>query len=154
MKRFLKKKLVYLFVAVFGLLSLSGCGSSDKSNAATKTNDIAEAKNLKIVTTIFPEYDWVREVMGERFAEADVTLLLQNGVDLHSFQPTSEDMVKIATCDLFIYVGGESDGWVDDALKNATNKDMVVLDLMELLADSVKEEEIVEGMEAEEEEEE
>ena len=154
MKRFLKKKLVYLFVAVFGLLSLSGCGSSDKSNAATKTNDIAEAKNLKIVTTIFPEYDWVREVMGERFAEADVTLLLQNGVDLHSFQPTSEDMVKIATCDLFIYVGGESDGWVDDALKNATNKDMIVLDLMELLADSVKEEEIVEGMEAEEEEEE
>ena len=51
-------------------------------------------------------------------------MLLDNGVDLHSYQPTSDDILKISDCDLFVYVGGESDGWVDDALKNATNKDI------------------------------
>ena len=73
-------------------------------------------------------------------------MLLDNGVDLHSYQPTVDDMVKIANCDLFIYVGGESDGWVEDALKNAVNKDMKVINLLEVLGDSVKEEETVEGM--------
>ena len=105
---------------------------------------------LNIVTTIFPEYDWVREILGEKFPDANVTMLLDNGVDLHSYQPTVDDMVKIANCDLFIYVGGESDSWVDDALKNATNKDMKVINLLEVLGDSVKEEETVEGMQEEE----
>ena len=67
------------------------------------------AKRLSIVTTIFPEYDWVRQILGEKFPDADVTMLLDNGVDLHSYQPTVDDIVKIATCDIFIYVGGESD---------------------------------------------
>ncbi len=81
-------------------------------------------------------------------------MLLDNGVDLHSYQPTAEDIIKISTCDLFIYVGGESDGWVDDALAEAVNKDMKVINLLETLGDNVKEEELVEGMEGEEEEEE
>lgn len=108
------------------------------------------AKKLSIVTTIFPEYDWVRQILGDKFSDADVTMLLDNGVDLHSYQPTVDDMVKIANCDLFIYVGGESDGWVEGALKNAVNKNMKVINLLEVLGDSVKEEEIVEGMQEEE----
>ncbi|MBQ9234526.1 MAG: zinc ABC transporter substrate-binding protein, partial [Lachnospiraceae bacterium] len=84
--------------------------------------------------------------------DAEVTMLLDNGVDLHSFQPTAADIATIATCDVFIYVGGESDSWVKDALSEATNKDMKVIDLLDVLGDSVKEEETVEGMEAEEEE--
>lgn len=72
-------------------------------------------------------------------------------VDLHSYQPTAQDILKISTCDLFIYVGGESDGWVSDALQEAANKDMKVIDLLDVLDDAVKEEEIVEGMEAGEE---
>ena len=72
---------------------------------------------LSIVTTIFPEYDWVREILGDKADNAEVTMLLDNGVDLHSYQPTADDIVKISDCDLFIYAGGESDGWVDDALK-------------------------------------
>ena len=78
-------------------------------------------------------------------------MLLDNGVDLHSYQPTAQDILKISTCDLFIYVGGESDGWVSDALQEAANKDMKVIDLLDVLDDAVKEEEIVEGMEAGEE---
>ena len=74
-------------------------------------------------------------------------MLLDNGADLHSYQPTAEDVIKIASSDLFIYVGGESDGWVEDALSNSTNPDMQVINLLDVLGDSVKEEEIVEGME-------
>jgi zinc transport system substrate-binding protein len=58
-------------------------------------------------------------------------MLLDNGVDLHSYQPTADDMIKISSCDLFIYVGGESDAWVEDALKEAVNPDMVVINLLE-----------------------
>ena len=78
---------------------------------------------------------------------------LDNGVDLHSFQPTVADILKISECDLFIYVGGESDEWVEDVLKEATNKDMIAINLLEVLGDKVVEEEIVEGMQEEEEDE-
>ena len=121
-------------------------GSLTACNAAgTKSN------KLQIVTTIFPEYDWVMNVLGDKASDADVTMLLDNGVDLHSFQPTASDIMKISSCDLFIYVGGESDGWVEDALKEAVNKNMIVIDLMDELGDTVKEEEIIEGMQGEDE---
>ena len=80
-------------------------------------------------------------------------MLLDNGVDMHSYQPTADDILKISDCDLFIYVGGESDEWVDNALQEATNQDMVAINLLEVLGDKVKEEEIVEGMQVEEDDE-
>ena len=111
-----------------------------------------ETGKIQVVTTIFPIYDWVREVAGDT-GSAEITLLLDSGVDLHSFQPSAQDIMKVASCDLFIYVGGESDGWVEDALAEAVNPDMVVINLVEALGGNAKAEEIVEGMEAEEEEE-
>ena len=107
---------------------------------------------MKIVTTIFPEYDWVMNVLGDKKDTANITLLLDSGIDLHSYQPTPRDIMTISKCDLFIYVGGESDDWVDGALKQAVNKNMKVINLMETLGDAIKEEEVVEGMEGEEEE--
>ena len=89
-------------------------------------------------------------VLGDKKDNANVTLLLDNGIDLHSYQPTPKDIITISSCDLFIYVGGESDEWVDDALKKATNKDMKVINMMDVLGDAVKEEEVIEGMEEEE----
>ena len=112
-------------------------------------NTTGSGDKMSIVTTIFPEYDWVMNILGEKKDNADVTLLLDNGIDLHSYQPTPKDIVTISKCDLFIYVGGESDEWVDDALKQAVNKDMKVINLMETLGDAVKEEEVIEGMEEE-----
>ena len=106
------------------------------------------ADTLQIITTIFPEYDWVRNVLGDNPAEIEVMQLLDNGVDLHSYQPTADDILKLSGFDLFIYVGGESDKWVEDALKEAVNKNMVTISLLEALGDAVKEEELVEGMEA------
>ena len=106
----------------------------------------AEAEPLRIVTTIFPEYDWVRNILGDRAEEAEVTWLMQSGVDLHSFNPSVEDIVTIADCDLFLYVGGESDFWVEDVLSQAENENRRDVNLMDVLADRVREEETVEGM--------
>lgn len=140
------KKTVAILICLTVLFSLfSGCA---KTEAPAKTE-----KKLSIVTTIFPEYDWVMQLLGERAKDVEVTLLLDSGVDLHSFQPSAKDMVTISECDLFVYVGGESDKWVEPALAGAANKEMIVLNLMELLGEQVKEEEIIEGMDAHEEEE-
>ena len=128
-----------ILVAAFMMLFLCACskGKADKDK-------------LRIVATGFSEYDWTREILGDKKDKAELTYLLDRGVDIHSFEPTADDIIRISQCDIFIYVGGESDNWVPDVLKNATNKDMKVIKLMEVLGDSVKEEEIVEGMQAEE----
>ena len=112
----------------------------------------ADDGKLTVVTTIFPEYDWVMNVLGDNPAGAEVTMLVDNGVDIHSYQPSVSDITLIGTCDVFVYVGGESDQWVADALSQAVNKDMIVIDLMDVLSSSVVEEEVVEGMQADDEE--
>ena len=141
-----RKYLSILLIAVMAILGLAACGQNLSNNSL-------ENGKIKVVTTIFPEYDWVKQIAGEQASDMDITMLLDNGVDLHSYQPTAADIMKISDCDLFIYVGGESDTWVDDALKEAVNKNMKVINLLDVLGDSVKEEEVVEGMQAEEEEE-
>ena len=130
------------------LLLLTTSVFAAKAKKSNKDNG-----KLKVVTTIFPEYDWTREILGDNLKNVELTLLLGNGVDLHSYQPSIQDIAKISTADIFIYVGGESDGWVKDALKNATNKNMKAINLLETLGDKVKAEEIKEGMQAEEDEE-
>ena len=130
------KKIFTVFALFLTAISFSACGS-EKS---------AQNGKIKVVATIFPIYDWTREIIGED-KDFDLMLLMDKGVDLHSFQPSAEDMVKVSECDVFIYVGGESDEWVGDALKNATNKNMVVVNLMEVLGDKIKPEEHIEGME-------
>ena len=130
--------LLLALAIIVGLLA--GCGQQNNTNKTDK---------LSIVTTIFPEYDWVKEILGDTAENAEITMLLDSGVDLHSYQPTVDDIVKISDCDLFLYVGGESDGWVKDALKNAPNEDRTVINLLDVLGDSVKEEETVEGMQEE-----
>ena len=137
------KKAISLFAAV---LLIAGCLSACSSGSRQPAE---ESGKIQIVTTIFPEYDWVMNILGDNPAKADVTMLLDTGVDLHSFQPTAADILKISTCDLFIYVGGESDEWVDDALQEAANKDMIVISLLDILGDAVKEEEVIEGMQEE-----
>ncbi|MCR5691962.1 MAG: metal ABC transporter substrate-binding protein [Eubacterium sp.] len=145
MKNFIKMMLSFALVCSL----LVGCGAAGDGKAGSASGSaVAGDGKISVVTTIFPEYDWVRQIVGEN-SNVDLTLLLDDGVDLHSFQPTADDIVKIASCDVFIYVGGESDGWVEDALAEAVNPNMKVINLMEVLGDTVKEEEVVEGMEHE-----
>lgn len=132
----MKRIIVLLLSALMVLSVLSGCDNKKNNNA----------NKLKVVTTIFPIYDWVREVLGD--VDADVEVLLNNGVDLHSYQPSIEDIAKINNADVFMYVGGESgleSGLESNGLES--NKDVKVINLMEVLGDDVRNEEIVEGME-------
>jgi zinc transport system substrate-binding protein len=109
------------------------------------------AAKKSIVCVTFPGYDWVLNILGGNASKFDVSLLQDNGTDLHSYQPSVKDLAKVSKCDMLVYVGGESDEWVEKAVSNAKNKNMVVVNMMEVLGDKVKEEEIVEGMQAEEE---
>ena len=126
----MKKVISIIICAVMALGVFTACSGNGNANT--------DSGKLKIITTIFPEYDWVRNIAGDT---ADITMLLDNGVDLHSYQPTADDIIKISTCDVFVYVGGTSDSWVKDTLKDAVNKDMVVLNLLDLLGENAKEEE-------------
>ncbi|MDF2513663.1 MAG: periplasmic solute binding protein [Herbinix sp.] len=123
-----KNLIASILVLCLCISTLIGCSNSknigisqgSKQDTSQETNQEnkqdSNAKELSIVCTIFPQYDWVREILGDRADQAELTLLLDNGVDLHSYQPTAEDITKIISCDLFIYVGGESDQWVNDVL--------------------------------------
>ena len=126
---------------------MTGCGQSGGSgqvandkmpplesvDTETSSGTNASTEKLNIVATTFPLYDWTRELLGEEADRTDLTLLLNNNIDLHNYQPSVDDIVKITTCDLFIYVGGESDEWVEDVLGNTTNEKMIVINLMETL---------------------
>ena len=152
----MKKVISPLLAALMLVGILTGCTNQAEMPTVTATPAGSQAQpaaeeKIRIVTTIFPEYDWVREILGDKADSAEITMLLDNGVDLHSYQPTADDLIKLSDCDLFVYVGGESDEWVEDALKNATNKNRKVINLLDVLGDSVKEEETVEGMQEEEE---
>lgn len=140
----MKKWIMSSLAILLGILSISIPLAGVRTAEAGTTED--SGKKLKIVTTIFPEYDWTRVVLGDREADVDLTMLLDNGTDLHSFQPAVKDIMKVSSCDLLIYVGGESDQWIEDALESAQNKDMKTINLMEVLGDTIKEEEKVEGM--------
>ena len=136
----LKSTLFCIFTTIFCfsmMIGVSGC-----------VDEHGDGK-IDIVCTIFPVYDWVQEIVGEN-DNIEITLLVKSGEDLHSYQPTIADMATIASCDVFVYVGGESDDvWVEKALANAVNKDMIKINLLQLLGENAKEEEIVEGMQGE-----
>ena len=134
----MRRGLAVLLVIAF-MLSAGGCG---QSGSAAKTSP----GRLQIVCTIFPIYDWVKEILGERADEVEVTLLMKNGADLHSYQPTLWDMKKIAEADLFLYVGGESDFWVEDVLSNLEGSKGHALNLVDILGYRVMEETHLEGM--------
>lgn len=131
-----------IFVAA--LFSLVACNDNPKSK-------IAKDHKISIITTIYPEYAWTKEILGTLTDSVNLTLLIKNGIDLHSYKPTAHDVAKIASADMVIYVGGESDEWIKDALTASPKKGRIEINLMEALGDRVKAEEIVEGMQAEEE---
>lgn len=169
MKQLFKKKKKLsasslLLAGLFLCIVLSvGCSVVKNTSGKNTTRKNAESENtieqnsiekgnsnkISIVCTTFPQYDWVKNILGEEAERFYVTLLLDNGVDMHSYQPAVKDIATAGSSDLFIYVGGESDTWVEDALKEAKNKDLKAINLMETLDNFVKEEKVVEGMQEE-----
>lgn len=135
------KKHIY-FVLMLIVFILSAC----KNNNISK-NDI---KKINVMATIFPIYDMTKELC-KGVDGVDIKLLMDSGIDLHNFTPTSKDIIDIGNSDLFVYIGGESDKWVPNVFSSLNyNKDKEI-NLMENLKTRLKEEELKEGMEAEEE---
>ena len=132
----LLKRILPLFSAVLILFCLCACADVKP----------AEGGKIKVVCTVFPIYDWTREIAGDK---AEIIWLAKNGADMHSFQPSAADMVEIAECDLLIYIGGESDKWVEEAVKQYQNEKRALINLTSLLGDALKEEEYTEGMQEE-----
>lgn len=135
----MKKILALVVSLVLALGVLAGCSGNNQTNS-----------KLKVIVTISPVYDWVKNIVGDS-SGVELSLLADSGVDMHSFQPTAKNITDISACDVFIYVGGESDEWVEDVLKEAVNKEMVAVNLLDALGSDAKAEELVEGMQGEEE---
>ena len=142
------KKTFLVFQLFVVAVILFACGN--KNISAANNDNITETKKIKVVTTIYPEYDWVKNIIKGKEENFDLSILMTSGVDLHNFQPTAKDIFDIGTADLFVYVGGESDKWADGAIRQAVNKNLKAINLMELLKDKVKVEELKEGMEDDE----
>ena len=128
------KKLISVIIIVTALLGLCSCGTAEE-----KKQD-----GLSIVCTAFPQYDFIKNILG---TDEGLTLLLDNGGDLHSYEPTAQDIIKIASADIFVYVGGISDQWVEGVLASANSQSLRTVALMELV--ETYEEEYVAGMEHE-----
>ena len=135
----------FLLAAVAAALAASVATAAE--SAAPKAE--AARPRVKVVATTFPIYDWTRQVLGDRLAETDLVLLQQSGVDLHSYTPSASDLRTIASCDLFAFVGGESDEWTERALAQPGKPIRRVLSLVKALGSAAKEEKSVEGMEEE-----
>ena len=115
----LKRLLSLFFTGLLLLGALCGCSAPAK-----------QEEGLSVVATIFPQYDFARQVMGN----ADhLTMLLRPGQEVHSYEPTPQDILAIQNCDLFLYVGGESDAWIEDVLEGMDTSHMVILSLMDLV---------------------
>lgn len=138
------KRPLLAFLAVLLLFGAIGCTPTQPDRP----------DGLCVVTTEFPVYDWILNLLGDNPADVTLVLLNDTGLDPHSFQPGTDDILAIAQCDLFVYVGGASEQWATDALRQPAIGQRTVLNLMEALGDAALAEERVEGMQSDEEEEE
>lgn len=130
------KKLLSIFLSVIlSILFFSGCRSNTGNGKTT------------IVCTIFPQYDFIKNILGEKTDDYNLELLSHNGADFHSFEPTAADILKISDCDIFVYIGGESDKWVEKVLKNNQSGNRIDVKLTDVLGENIKTEEHTEGME-------
>ena len=131
----------------------TGSSEAESGSSVTESSSVAESKSeetkkLNIVTTIFPAYDWVKQVVGDN-KNVEISFLIDKGVDLHSYQASAADIAKITDSDLFVYVGGESDGWAEDIIKE--NPNLKYINMVDSIGEAALAEELVEGMQDEEE---
>lgn len=148
-KKILNRRFTILILTALLIIAvtfaITGCGSSASSTEAEAESVTTSDGKPSIVCTAFPQYDWTLNILGDRASEFNVTLLNHQGADMHSFQPTAENMVSIAKCNLFIHIGGYSESWVPSALESAGNEKAEILTLLDYV--DAKAEEFTEGME-------
>ena len=121
---------------------VSGCAARSGESAGGSARGDDARDRISVVTTIFPQYDFVRQIAGDK---VDLKMLLKPGEETHSYEPTPQDIIAIQNCDIFIYVGGENDAWVEDILESMPDTGMRTLRLVDCV--ETVEEEHVQGME-------
>lgn len=123
-KRYIVRIVVMLLIAAALPLGLFCCADKDFDDG-----------KINIVCTVFPQYDWLRNIIGEGNERVELTLIVKNGADLHSYAATVRDIVEISSADMLVYVGGESDAWIEDAMAEASNKNMQRVNLLSLVGE-------------------
>ena len=116
----MKKIVSFAMIAALLITALAACGQTPAGEA--------QSGNLSVVSTIFPSYDFARQIAGEF---ADVTMLLPPGGETHSFEPTLQDIAKIQNCGIFIYGGGDSDAWAEKILAAIDTSKVRIVTLMD-----------------------
>ena len=142
----MKRMKIYRRMRIVGLLlalklGLTGCGYTGNNSTGNSSGTQTDSGKLQVVATIFPAYDFARQIGGEA---AEVKMLLSPGEELHSYEPSPKDIIAIEQCDVFIYVGGESDTWVDDILDSIDTTRTTIIAMMDVV--EALEEETIEGM--------
>ena len=140
------KRTVSVCIILLALLAGLLCGCSGEAHTPGDNG-------LSILCATAPEYDWTRNILGTNPGHLDLQLLVGSGADLHSYQPTAQDIAAISECDLLIYTGGVSGQWISNALERAKKSPDSVINLLTSLHDRLEVEEHVDGMEAEAEDE-
>lgn len=110
-----KKKLLIIIILVMGISLLYGCRAVDKK----------ESGKIRIITTLFPQYDFARQLAGDK---AEVILLIKPGVETHDYEPTPNDIIKINQSDLLIYTGKYMEPWAQTIIDSLDNKELYILD--------------------------
>lgn len=136
----MKRSLSFCIALMMAIFCLNGCSTQPQAEMSQSAS--TDNSKLKVVTTIFPQYDFTRQIAGD---SAEVTMLLKPGAESHSYEPTPQDIQAVQECDLFIYTGGENDIWVENILESMDDKKPDTLKLVDCVATVT--EEIVEGME-------
>ncbi|SDB32808.1 metal ABC transporter substrate-binding protein [Eubacterium oxidoreducens] len=132
----IRKKIIVIMTACMLVMSvlLGGCSSVQSQTDPDK---------IQITATLFPQYDWLRQIVGEENEYISLHLINDSGTDLHSYQPTVQDVALMSESDLLVYTGGESEEWVLDMQKEAANEDLQIVSLLDVLGeDAVEEEEV------------
>ena len=129
------KKSIHFFSALLLAASLAAC------TAQPAENTVDDETAIDVVTNSYAAYDWVKQIFADDTDHIRMTYLLENGVDLHNYQPDAEDIRKIADCDVFIYVGGESDRWAADAIRSSGNSHLLAVNMLACIGKLAKEEE-------------
>ncbi len=102
-----------------------------------KVRKMDTSNRVNIVCSIFPEYDWVRNIIGDDDEATTLTLLEKNGLDLHTYQPSDMDISIVSKCNLLVYTGGKSNQWISDIVKASSNSNLKVIDISEILKDQL-----------------
>ena len=124
----MKRLISIILIVILVISSFTGCQS--KIRVKSEEEKTGSDKKISVVTTIFPQYDFTRQIVGDK---AEVTMLLAPGAESHSYEPTPQDIIKIQNCDVFIYVGGENDKWVDSILDSIDKSKIKVIALLDCI---------------------